>query len=118
MRFSSNAKEIEDGLNKPVMSQVTQQIATENSEQAVELRDKGDIEGARKVLEENAEYIKRSRDVYASGAAPAPTASVGALTDLENKSREAAGSLGAGDWDRTRKMMRHDQHKAKVQQAY
>lgn len=118
VRFSSNAKEIEDGLNKPVMSQVTQQIATENSEQAVELRDKGDIEGARKVLEENAEYIKRSRDVYASGAAPAPTASVGALTDLENKSREAAGSLGAGDWDRTRKMMRHDQHKAKVQQAY
>lgn len=118
VRFSSNAKEIEDGLNKPVMSQVTQQIATENSEQAVELRDKGDIDGARKVLEENAEYIKRSRGVYASGAAPAPAASVGALTDLENKSRAAAGSLEAGDWDRTRKMMRHDQHKAKVQQAY
>ena len=37
------------------MSQVTQQIATEKSEKAVELRDNGDIAGARKVLEENAD---------------------------------------------------------------
>jgi Ca-activated chloride channel family protein len=118
VRFSASAKDIEDGLNKPVMSQVTRQIATENSEQAVELRDKGDIAGARKVLEENAEYIKRSRDVYTAGAAPAPSASVGALTDLENKSREAASSLDGDSWDRTRKLMRQDQHKTKVQQAY
>jgi Ca-activated chloride channel family protein len=100
------------------MSQVTQQIATEKSEQAVELRDKGDIAGARAALEANADYIKRSRDVYASGVAPAPTASVGALSDLESKSREAANSLDSGAWERTRKMMRQDQHKAKVQQAY
>lgn len=118
VRFSSNAKEVEEGVNKPVMSQVTQQIATEKSEKAVELRDKGDIDGARKVLEENAMYLKQSRDVYASGAAPAPTASIGALSDLETKSREAANSLDAGDWERTRKTMRYDQHKSKVQQAY
>jgi len=43
---------------------------------------------------------------------------VGALSDLESKSREAANSLDSGAWDRTRKMMRQDQHKAKVQQAY
>ena len=70
------------------------------------------------MLEENAEYIKRSRDVYTAGAAPAPSASVGALTDLENKSREAASSLDGDSWDRTRKLMRQDQHKTKVQQAY
>ena len=118
VRFSANAKEVEEGVNKPVMSQVTQQIATEKSERAVELRDAGDVEGARKVLEENAEYIKRSRDVVTSGVAPAPQASVSALNDLERQSREAANSLGGGDWDRTRKTMRYDQHKAKVQQAY
>ena len=118
VRFSSNAKDVEDGINKPVMSQVTQQIATEKSEKAVELRDNGDIAGARKVLEENAEYIKRSRDVFTSGAAPAPQASASALSDLERQSREAANKLDSGDWDRTRKMMRSDQHKAKVQQAY
>ena len=48
VRFSANAKEVEEGVNKPVMSQVTQQIATEKSEKAVELRDAGDVAGARK----------------------------------------------------------------------
>lgn len=118
VRFSANAKEVEEGVNKPVMSQVTQQIATEKSEKAVELRDAGDVAGARNALEENAEYIKRSRDIFTSGAAPAPSASVSALNDLERQSREAANSLDGGDWDRTRKTMRYDQHKAKVQQAY
>ncbi|MFA5899915.1 MAG: VWA domain-containing protein [Hyphomicrobium sp.] len=118
VRFSSNGKEIDDGLNKPVMSQVTQQIATEKSEKAVELRDKGDVEGARKVLQENADYIKRTRDALSTGALPAPQASVSALNDLEQQNREAAGSLDDDAWGRTRKAMRYDQHKSKVQQAY
>ena len=118
VRFSNNAKEVEDGLNKPVMSQVTQQIATEKSEKAVELRDAGDIAGARKVLEENADYLKRSRDVFTSGVAPAPTASASALGEMEKQSREAANKLDSDEWDRTRKTMRYDQHKSKVQQAY
>lgn len=118
VRFSSNEKEVEAAVNKPVMSQVTQQIATENSEEAVNLRDKGDIDGARKVLEENAEYIKRSRDTYAAGVAPAAPSELGTLSTLEKQSREAASSLDGEAWGRTRKMMRSDQHKAKVQQAY
>ena len=118
VRFSSNAKDVEDSLNKPVMSQVTQQIATENSEQAVNLRDKGDIDGARKVLQDNAQYLKRSREAYTSGVAPAAPASASALSDLQKQSEEAANNLDSGSWDRTRKVMRYDQHKAKVQQAY
>ena len=118
VRFSANAKDAEDSINKPVMSQVTQQIATEKSEKAVELRDAGDVAGARKVLEENAEYIKRSRDVFTSGVSPAPQASVSALNELEKQSREAANSLDGDTWGRTRKTMRSDQHKSKVQQAY
>jgi Ca-activated chloride channel family protein len=118
VRFSANAKDAEDSVNKPVMSQVTQQIATEKSEKAVELRDAGDVAGARKVLEENADYIKRSRDVFTSGVAPAPQASVSALNELEKQSREAANSLDGDTWGRTRKTMRSDQHKSKVQQAY
>jgi len=118
VRFSSDAKEIDESLNKTVMSQVTQQIATERSEKAVELRDKGDIAGARKVLEDNARYLKQSRDTYSAGAAPAATASIKGLVELENQSREAADNLDEEAWSRTRKMMRSEQHKAKVQQAY
>ena len=118
VRFSNSAKEVEDGVNKSVMSQVTAQIATETSEKAVELRDKGDIAGARKVLEENATYIKRSAEAYSAGVAAAPAPSIGALNALEQQNREAANSLDADSWNKTRKGMRYDQHKAKVQQAY
>jgi Ca-activated chloride channel homolog len=118
VRFSASAKDVEDGINKPVMSQVTAQIATERSEKAVELRDKGDVAGARKVLEENATYLKHSNQMYGSGAAAAPAASIDVLDDLEKQSREAAANLDADNWGRTRKAMRYDQHKAKVQQAY
>lgn len=118
VRFSADAKAVADGINKPVMSQVTAQIATERSEQAVALRDKGDISGARKVLEENATYLKNSNQAYGSGEAAAPAASIGVLNELEKQSREAAANLDDDNWGRTRKAMRYDQHKAKVQQSY
>jgi len=118
VRFSADAKDVEDGLNKAVMSQVAAQIATERSEKAVELRDKGDIAGARKLLEDNATYIKRSYETFGSGAAAAPTASISALNALEKQSREAADNLDPENWNRTRKALRYDQHKTKAQQSY
>lgn len=117
-RFSKSESEAEASLDKGVMSQVSAQIATEGNERAVELRDRGDITGARKVLEDNAANIGRLKDLYGSGAAPAPAASVKQLDELEKQNREAANNLDAGNWDRTRKSMRYDQHKSKVQQSY
>lgn len=117
-RFSDDAKQAEASINKGVMSQVTEQVATENSEKAVELRDAGDIAGAKRVLEENAGYLNRQKDALGAGAAPAPAASISALDKLEAKSREASENLGGETWDKTRKAMRRDQHKSKVQQAY
>ncbi len=117
-RITENDDEAEASVNKSVMSQVTEQVATENSEKAVEMRDKGDMAGARKVLEDNAAYLNKQRGYVTSGAAPAPAASAKALDDLERKSREAANSLEGEAWDKTRKAMRYDQHKSKVQQAY
>lgn len=117
-RFSDDAKEAEASVNKGVMSQVTEQVATENSERAVELRDKGDVAAAKKALEENAVYLSRQKDALGSGAAAAPKASISTLDKLEEKSREAAASLEGENWEKTRKVMRQDQHKSKVQQAY
>ena len=117
-RFTEDSKEFEASINKGVMSQVTEQIATENSEKAVELRDAGDIKAARRMLEDNAAYLNRQKSALGAGAFAAPTASISALDKLESKSREAAENLEGESWDRTRKMMRHDQHKAKVQQSY
>lgn len=117
-RFTDDATAAEASVNKGVMSQVTAQIATENSEKAVELRDAGDVKAARKVLEDNAAYLNRQKNALGGGAAAAPAASISALDKLEAKSREAAENLEGESWDKTRKTMRSDQHKAKVQQAY
>ncbi len=118
VRVSDDEQAAEASINKPVMSQVTEQVATENSERAVELRDKGDVAGARRMLEENADYLKRQKDAFSMGDAPAPAATVNALTELEKKNRAAAGGLDGESWDKTRKAMRYDQHKSKVQQSY
>jgi Ca-activated chloride channel family protein len=117
-RFTDDAKEAEGSINKGVMSQVTEQVATENSEKAVELRDAGDIVGAKRVLEENAGYLNRQKSALGMGAAAAPAASISALDQLEAKNRDAAENLEGESWDKTRKAMRRDQHKSKVQQAY
>lgn len=117
-RLSDDDKDVEGSINKGVLAQVTAQIATEQNERAVELRDKGDVSGARKMLEDNAAYIKRSREVFSSGAAAAPTASVETLSELERKNEEASKNLDQENWNKTRKSMRYDQHKAKVQQKY
>ncbi len=117
-RFTDDAKEVEKSVNKAVLSQVTEQIATENSERAMELRNQGDVAGARKVLMDNASFLGRNKNVLGSGSAPAPSAALSSLGKLEEKSREAAEALDEKEWERTRRAMRYDQHKSKVQQAY
>lgn len=116
--FSRDAKAIEDGTDKAVMTQVATQIATETSEKAVELRDKGDVAGAKKLLEGNALYLKEQREALGRGVNAASPAAVGALRDMEKKQAETAGKLDDDNWAASRKSMRYEQHKSKVQQRY
>ncbi len=117
-RYSASADEVDKSINKSIMTQISTQIATETSEKAVELRDKGDVAGARKMLEGNAAYLKKSREAYGSGAGAAPPVAVKELQDLEKKQNDAASNLDNQAWDKTRKSMRYDQHKSKMQQSY
>ncbi len=108
----------EESRNKEVLSEITTQIATERSEKAVDLRDKGDLAGARKLLQDNAAYLKSSRQLFATGAAPASPKALKELEQLEEQSATAADNLDAKKWSKTRKSMRYQQHKAKVRQSY
>ena len=107
-RYTLSREAAHASINKSVMAQVVTQIATRRSEKAVLLRDKGDIAGARALLERNARYLGRKADAYS-----APS-----LRKLERKSREAAKGLSGSTWAGTRKAMRARQHKQKVQQSY
>ena len=106
--ISIDGERVKTSINKSVMTQVTTQIATERNEKAVTLRDKGDLAGARQLLQDNADYLKHKAREYA-----APE-----LEAMELKNKRQAQNLDDDNWARTRKSMRHDQHRSKVQQSY
>jgi Ca-activated chloride channel family protein len=112
VRLTADAKEAEKSVNAPVMTDVAVQVANERSEAAVELRDKGDILGARKLLEENAEYLKK--EARRLGGSALDTLS-GVATSAES---DAAALADESRWNQTRKSMRAKQHGTKVQQSY
>lgn len=105
-------------INKSVMSKVTMQIATEENEKAVLLRDKGKVKEARKLLESNAAYLERQRKTLGSGDGAASSDTVQELRRLEGANRKAAANLDEKNWKKTRKSMRYNQHRAKSQQTY
>ncbi|NLH16437.1 MAG: VWA domain-containing protein [Phycisphaerae bacterium] len=55
--YTTSDSVVEEKTNKKVMIDVVRQIANENSERAVVLRDQGQIEEAQRVLGENASYL-------------------------------------------------------------
>jgi len=104
--------------NNEVMSEITTQVATERSEKAVELRDKGDLAGARQLLQQNAKILSTSRASLAAGEAPASPEALKELERLERDNTVAADNLDPEKWAKTRKAMRYQQHKAKQRQSY
>lgn len=115
---TDNKSEARKSINKSVMGKVTMQIATEENEKAVSLRDKGKVKEARKVLESNAAYLEKQRQTLGSGLGAVSKATVRELKKLESSNRKAAANLDAKNWKKTRKSMRYDQHRAKNQQSY
>ncbi len=108
VRFSASQDEAEASIDKEVMTEVTTQIATTTSEEAVKRRDQGDVDGARKLLRDNAAYLKKK-----SKELNAPL-----LGALGEKSLESADSLTGSAWTKNRKAMRARQYKSKNQQSY
>lgn len=108
-RFTAMSAEAEASIDKDVMTAVTAQIANEVNEQAVSLRDKGEIKQARKLLEKNAGYLTSAASRYDSDE----------LRDLSTKNRQDAKSMSSkAEWNKTRKSMRARQHGLKTQQKY
>ncbi|MBU2582806.1 MAG: VWA domain-containing protein [Alphaproteobacteria bacterium] len=115
---SDDKKRQSASRDNEIMSEITTQIATERSEKAVVLRDKGDLDGARQLLQENAAILSKSRASFAAGEAPASPQALQELEKLEEDSKLAADNLDPEQWAKTRKAMRYQQHKAKQRQSY
>ncbi len=111
LRFSSSEDDVKSSVDKDVLAAVATQIATERSEKAVELRDSGKTEEAKRVLQENAAYLKEQAEQLPSAAA-AP------LQEMSKRNLKDAENLSSDVWDRTRKSMRANQYRDKTQQSY
>jgi Ca-activated chloride channel family protein len=111
IHFSPTEAEVKASLDNDVVAAVATQIATENNERAVTLRDSGKTEEAKRVLQENAAYLKEKADAL-------PPASAAPLRNLSERNLRDAENLNENVWDRTRKSMRAQQYKDKTQQSY
>jgi len=91
--------------NKVVYADVIEQIAIENNEKALVLRDKGQIEESKQMLMNNSGYLRTNASELGSDKLDAYAA--------ENE--KDADAVEGTDWNRTRKGMRESQSARKSQ---
>jgi Ca-activated chloride channel homolog len=107
VRFTASKELAERDVNKEVLAACVIQIANERNREATETRDRGDVEGARRLLRDNAEYLESN---YRQLGVP------GLQQRAELNSMQADGI--SGDWNRNRKAMREAQAGEAQQQRF
>lgn len=101
-RFSPSDEEVRGSIDPKVMEPILELQARQRSRQAVELRDKGKVEEARKVLRDNAAELGRGQQLYQLKSSR--------LRKLQENSAKAAATIADRDkWNTSRKQMREDQ---------
>jgi Ca-activated chloride channel family protein len=106
--FSDSAEVVAKAVNKKAMTSAVQQVANATNKQALQLRDEGKVEQARKILDDNVQYLSSQRANVESEAAG----------KLESDSRRNAAAISAPapEWNAKRKSMKEEQYKADKQQ--
>ncbi len=109
VRYSSSQPEVIASKNKEVLESSVQQIAIEKKKQAIDLRDKGDVSGAKRVLEAAAQYIQQNAINLGSS---------GLLKEALEAKEDADALEDASDWNRQRKSLKARSYKLEKQQSY
>ena len=99
IRFTGSKDDVEKHLNKAVLADAVEQIAIENNQRAVALRDAGQIKEAKEVLGYNVHYLRSNADSLDSEK----------LEDYATENESDAGNLEGASWTRQRKVMRESQ---------
>ncbi|WP_339908616.1 vWA domain-containing protein [Symmachiella dynata] len=108
VNFSENVADVQKSLNRDVMEQAVLQVANRANGFATQLRDQGDVEGARQVLINNSIYLGENGELLGSELLM--------LRCATNK--EQSQKLDEKDWKFNRKQMRRFQYKDQTQQKY
>jgi Ca-activated chloride channel family protein len=104
-RFVKAVEAVEKAKKADVIVSAVEQIATTKNEKAVELRDKGKIEEARRVLNEAAEYLKENAKRLKSKE----------LDEFAKTQKKDADALDDADWEKQRKAMVEEQSIRRMQ---
>jgi len=108
VNFTDSVAEVKEKANTVVLEACVLQIANGQNKLAIVLRDKGDIEGAKRVLVANGSYLAENADLLES--------KVLKLRCYDNL--DQAKNLDGAEWLKTRKQMRRLQFADEVQQSY
>lgn len=108
VKFSDSVAEVEEEANSDVMEHCVLQIANEQNKLATALRDKGDIEGAKRLLLSNSRFLEENAKKYASQV----------LLGRGRDNQSQAMQLEGVDWLKARKQMRRLQYADESQQSY
>lgn len=107
--FSRSKKEVEESIDTDAFESSVEQVANEYSKKALKLRDKGDISGAREMLNKSADYLQSSAGKISSER----------LKNQELEARQDVLELDdTRNWSRKRKALKEKQYKRSVQQSY
>lgn len=108
VRFTDSARVVEEKTDAAVMASAVEQIAIDNNKLAVALRDKGKLEEARTVLNDNAAYLDENAKKY-----NAPQ-----LREYSDMNKDNAEKLDSSSWNSNRKGMYKEQDTRERQQSY
>ncbi len=109
LNFTKLEKTVKDNVDRETMVSAILQVATEKNEMAVQLRDEGEVQKARVLLEENAEYLKSSAQAFGSTVLE----DYGIMNALDSTMIESDDT-----WGVSRKKMREQQFENQSQQSY
>lgn len=113
VKFSDSKSLIKERTNANVMVDVVELVAIERNELAVQLRDKGQIEEARRELKSNEKYLSKNYMLFKSMSKKAPKLKVFA----EIQMMDAEGIADESNWSKQRKGMKEQQYQRQIQQA-
>lgn len=106
--FTESPETVKKNIDLKVMESAIEQVTIQKSKEAVQLRDKGDIVGARSKMKESVDYLKDNAQGLSSPG----------LDRLEREISQDSDQMEEKDWNRSRKGIVEKQYKRETQQQY
>ena len=107
--FTRSKQKVDDAIDTKTYEAAAEQVANEFNRAAVEKRDQGDIQGAKSILQQSADYLDNLGQSLASPK----------LIEQKEEALQDADELdNEQEWSKKRKELRERQYKRSKQQSY